>query len=524
LNTEETLVSQITATALLGTGRAGHVTFNADGSLGAALAKIQEQQDPARRLLDSAAIVFLSSRVGATSHHAEIQHQTPASEERFKSCSPAANILIEQTVSGSYSRLLPEVLMLLAISKLRLPYSFLPDILDIGCVQKSLRPSIVSTIGERGIWLAAQNPAWAYVDTILSTHGQPDFPGTVDWETATVDTRVSIIRFTRKQDPGRAIERMSLNWRKETSSTKLQLLKELDTGLSIADETFLESALDDKSVEVRQAAALLLARIPDSSFADQALQKTNMFLSIHKRPFDGLDIIVSLPSAYLPEWSRYGIGEKSEIKDIGDRAWWFIQWAGFISPEYWSKRLGMSPDEMLLAVEKSEWASLLRLAWSRSARGSSDIFWKYAVARYWATQRDGRTSVGSMFPKINDLGEKAENLLLYLLKDETTPLSDTHPASNLLAQYESAWSETLARQVIGSIKRRIAAPSVGNNQLYLTIGLLENSAYKIPSHLADELGSDWPTTATEWKFWEQASKAFTDVLHFRCQIHKEIQS
>ena len=122
-------------------------------------------------------------------------------------------------------------------------------------------------LGERGRWLAAQNPEWSWV---TGTSGEGDNV----WETGDRAARLAYLRKVRETQPGRARELLISTWKVEPAEDRAAFIAVLETGLSQDDEAFLEAALDDKRKEVRRKAAALLARIPGSALVTRMTERT----------------------------------------------------------------------------------------------------------------------------------------------------------------------------------------------------------------------------------------------------------
>ena len=90
----------------------------------------------------------------------------------------------------------------------------------------------------------------------------------------------------------------------------------LEADLSAHDQAFLESILNDRSKEVRQRAAMLLARIPGSALAQRMLQRAEQLLQWTAPVAGNLLLLrrgspamlsVSLPETYDGSMKRDGI-------------------------------------------------------------------------------------------------------------------------------------------------------------------------------------------------------------------------
>ncbi len=195
----------------------------------------------------------------------------------------------------------------------RIPGELLPSLLEIGRRHRAMRPLVAAAGGSRAAWLADQRPEWGYLRAETSTpvvatdpepRGGASDPaasgGAFDpaggatsdaaagdgepitltaaerdaWEFGTIGRRVSALIVIRRRDPATARALIEAVWAGETPDDRAAMLGALTTGLSTADESLLEVALDDRRKEVRIAAVELLAHLPDSAFARRMTERT----------------------------------------------------------------------------------------------------------------------------------------------------------------------------------------------------------------------------------------------------------
>lgn len=181
----------------------------------------------------------------------------------------------------------------------RVPHRLLPALLD-RATSEELRGQVSAVVGERGAWLATQNPAWSWfeqsrtfraaIDDIeekfgakaraRASNGRRGTP--VDphrWALLGTDPRASQLRQLRKDDPAAGRDLLATTWSSDSAKDRRALLETLQVGLGPDDEEFLEGALDDRAGSVRELAAWLLDGLPGSRRAARMTERLRPLVS-----------------------------------------------------------------------------------------------------------------------------------------------------------------------------------------------------------------------------------------------------
>ncbi len=188
-------------------------------------------------------------------------------------------------------------------------------------------------------------------------------------------------------------------WTQEAAEDRAAFLLGLDEGLSLEDEPFLESALDDRSKLVRRAAADLLARLPDSAFCRRMIERALPLLTFSKpkpRVFSitkpGLTIEVEPPSSCDRAMVRDGI-ELKPLAGMGERASWLQQVVAATPLFAWCRHAGETPDPIVAAIGGGEWEELLWNAWASATYRLRNPSWAGALLAHLPR---GSGAVGSL--------------------------------------------------------------------------------------------------------------------------------
>ncbi|MEU4327142.1 DUF5691 domain-containing protein [Nonomuraea dietziae] len=307
-------------------------------------------------LLGDAAIEVVRLRAGQSAPEQEPRALTPAPEEEREVVGAAAAARLARILGGEHPRVLPEWLAAAAAAGRRVPPQALPELLDKGARDRSIRAHLGVLAGRRGRWLAGLNPSWAYL---------LEEPTGEIWELGSQGDRRAYLGELRGKDPEAARVLLEEAWEKETPDDRARFLPLLDEGLSMADEPFLESALDDRRREVRQVAADLLTRLPDSRLAARMADRAARCLRV-----EGATLVVEPPAACDRAMERDGIRARPP-RGTGERAWWLQQVVSRAPLREWSTAL--------LSSKIPEWAREVRSGWVRAAVLQRDPEWARAL-------------------------------------------------------------------------------------------------------------------------------------------------
>ena len=299
----------------------------------------------------------------------------------------AAADRLQAMLAGEQIRVLPEWLDAVAARGLRVPARLLPDLLERGRGDRMLRPSIARAAGRRGVWLALQNTDWAYLV------GSGDDPGGGDevWETGTRAQRTAYLTALRETDPGRARELVRETWAKEPAPSRAAFLATFSRGLSLDDEEFLESALDDRGKDVRQTASDLLARLPGSAYGKRMAARARACLAPETRRERGREqtwIRVEAPPSHDEEMARDGIpfhpsGSFAPKGDgpVGARSAWLREILSRTPLSTWTELFQAPPMEIVcLPVPETDGRDV-HVGWARAALAQRDAEWARALLK-----------------------------------------------------------------------------------------------------------------------------------------------
>ncbi|MFF3751138.1 DUF5691 domain-containing protein [Streptomyces sp. NPDC002018] len=334
------------------------------------------------------------------------------------------------------------------------PAPVLPALLDAARARTDLRPQALAFAGPRGLWLARLNPEWKFA--LRGASGGSLLPDVRDaeavrqfWEEGLFAERIALLGAVRAQDGAAALALLGSTWPAERAEDRLMFLDSLRTGLSGADEPFLERALSDRSRNVRSTAAELLSALPRSAFAGRMAARAATCVSMD-RTGGGQVIVVEAPHECDADMQRDGV-VRTPPSGRGERSWWLGQLVEAAPLSIWPDRLGgRTPEEIVALPVLDDWADELHAAWCRAAVRQRDARWSAALLGTPVASREGGPGTPSLAERAKLLatlpsGERASWVAAFI---SAHGLSE---AFQLLGVCAVPWAEPLGRAVVDAL-------------------------------------------------------------------------
>jgi len=221
-----------------------------------------------------------------------------------------------------------------------------------------LRVKLAPVLGERGRWLA----------------------GLMNLEDEVVD---------RNPDPAERREWLANQWSTLDWKDRAKHITALREGLAATDEPLLNQALADRRKEVREAAADLLAQLPESAFAQTLLDIANNSLSWQKKLLSRTLLVSPPERSDLPKSLPNLLG----VEGVGEKGLALLDLIRHIPPAHWSRHLDLTPAKLIEEAKKSDYATSLLAGWADGlANRFEDQAWADAmfahltdhpIATYW---------------------------------------------------------------------------------------------------------------------------------------------
>ncbi len=296
--------------------------------------------------------------------------------------------LLQTATSSDAHDLFLDFISQLNEAGLLLPPDMLPAALD--ATDAAARHSLLPVLGQRGGWLAQFDPKWQWAVAGALPIANDDLDTLRRrWEEGTKSERIDALKTLRRSDPQTAREWLEAAVDKEKAEERLKYINVLESNLSLADETFLEVRLDDRSEQVRQLAARLLATLPGSALAQRMLKRAETLLVTET---SGLlrkktRLVCTPPQEIEKSWERDGLGRKAPANQ-GKRALWAETILGMTPPGRWSQRFALEPEQLIEAVRDDTFAEAVLAGWTAAAIAFHAIdpasaAWLLPLWNYW---------------------------------------------------------------------------------------------------------------------------------------------
>jgi hypothetical protein len=469
--------------------------------------------EPEGALLNAAAAASIYDRAGRLAVKESRPLPEPCALSDLPRITSRAALRLRSILNGQYPEVLEEWLLAATENGWRASEELLPALLDLGRSKRELCEAIKPVLGERGIWLARQNPDWDYT---IETNDE------TTWETGSRAQRLEYLKKLRSQNAALARELLAATWPSESADIRLDLLGALSCGLSPDDESFLEAVLDDKRKEVRRRAADLLASLPFSGLCRRMTTRLDLLLEYKNRAL-GRDVIeVVLPVECDKSMLRDGIEPKPPQAQIGERSWWLQQMLAAVPPSYWSQRWSRSPADLVKAAGRGEWRELLLMAWAAASARHRDVTWLEALLDEKLREP---TAVG--VPELfQALSPGMQGTYCLKVARRNTSLNPDQPLHWLLNCYRSQWSEELSRIMMQSLVKHCAQRGFQNapQDVWAWNGLLTISGRYFNVSLADEATALISSAIADPAESLPSIERFLDLIQFRSEMIKAFSS
>ncbi|PGH48619.1 DUF5691 domain-containing protein [Streptomyces sp. Ru87] len=343
------------------------------------------------------------------------------------------------------------------------------------------------------------------------------------WEEGLFAERVALLESVRRRDPSAAVALLGSTWPTERAEDRLMFLDSLRTGLSGADEPFLEQALSDRSRNVRATAAELLSALPGSALAGRMAARAASYVALD--PTAAVpQITVEAPHECDAAMQRDGVVPKPPT-GRGERAWWLAQLVEATPLGLWPERFGgRSPAGIVALPVTDDWRGELHAAWCRAAVRQRNPEWSRALL-------GSPAAAGAAAPGTASLGERAKLLLTLPAAEragwvaEFIAVHGLSEAFQILGVCSVPWDGPLGRAVVDALD---IARDAGSYPWSFSgvMGLAERCLDPAEADRLELLTAtpDEPEGASPGagSYWSEAFQRLVRTLRLRATMHAEL--
>lgn len=432
-----------------------------------------------------------------------------------------ARQLLNTVMSKPNARLQHEACTLLVAKELTLPYDLLPLALDAGQRNIALRPCILAAIGLYGQWLARFNSQWRYAASDIEEHVEEGDERL--WNEGNMGQREAYFKHCRIHTPEKARELLATQLKDLPAKERLVFVSLMWINLNQNDEIFLTPLLKDRSREVRQTAAMLLAREPESAFSKQLTDWLEVLIYA-KKGFIKTTWHCDAPLQAEPAWADAAIEiNMPKHSGMGERAWWLYQLVRLTPLSWWTNHTGMTPFELMRWAQQTNWYTALMRGWVESATAQDDVW----ITTMLEQPANGEFSNYAYREKLlNLLGEIAPEQRQQLWEKLPSSLSECMKQSHLFTQacplgefLPEKFSIMAITSIARDYKKGVLKQAYTLRDQYLELAYVVSpkalSHWKSPA--ADENSNDSLSNAEkEWL------NSFEQIIEIRQKLHESM--
>lgn len=327
------------------------------------------------QVLAAASLLATYRRAGRRPDRVARQLPDPVGPDHRPVCSDTAaqllSLLLDGMVpgAGGNTELIHQWLTACVDRGQRPPHRLAVALLELATAQTGLRAAVAGALGGLAEWLGRANSQWAWTaSTSLDVDNVEE-----RYARAPRRERISILLQLRACDREAARQLLSSTWAFEPAAERAALLETLSQDLGHDDEPFLEAALDDRAPSVRNAATMLLDRLPRSRRAERMAERARRLVRIDGRFRRRL--VVELADELDPSVRRDGITDQRDTGQ-GLKAAWLTQIVAGTPLDVWETHLSATPEEALrLAAREPE----LIAGWLQAAQSQRNERWLTAL-------------------------------------------------------------------------------------------------------------------------------------------------
>lgn len=511
------LLHELATQILLGSDRRPPVLTELPGQLGKLLqAACPAGEDQEIHVLRQAGSLALC---GAAGYVPAVTEETPATicppEQLTVADQPQLLSTLQQILDDGPDPLRREAFIRLGNQGCCLAPGLLTRALNVGQKNRELRRPLLAVLGQRGHWLAGLNPDWAYV--VGEAEPAADL---TRWEHGSQEQRKQLLGKLWQSAPDQARALLQDGFSQLEARERASLLETMQVGLALPDEDFLESLLADRSKEVRQRAANLLAALPGSRYRQRMAQRMAACLGEERKLFRTVRTLEA-PASFAADWKNDALEEiLPKNESLGGRAWWLYQIARSLPLPWWQESTGLTPAELIKWVRGTDWSEAILRAWYDALLRQPETDW---VAEFVAQVNSLGLNI-DLFELLAFLpAPEREQHWLALLKGE----SQNHTRGRILvhlvddfSRRQETPSADFSHRILAEIHQLVGQTAYVNSGLYDICQALPDFVCLIPPACFAAASESWPVGRPETEYFSKTLARILAIVEQRKTLHQ----
>jgi hypothetical protein len=324
--------------------------------------------DPPHLLLEGAALLTAARRAGGQPVRG-VPAPTPAPDEPLTVVGGRLADQVDALLSGNEAVLLEHLLAGLRTRGLVLPVRHGVQLLDLARTRPWLRAAAAAVVGERGRWLAEQNPAWSWVTDLvvpqpLSAPPGPDQIDGVDavddraWREGEPSARLAWLHRILREAPDRGLT-LAAEALHPTRGEPAEMRAGIVALLGVQAEPLLEAALDDRAATVRAAAGTRLAHLGCGGYAERMSDRARSWVTVTPAR-----LTVTIPNRLDAAARRDGLGGRDpDTTSPAARGGWLEEVVAAAPLHTWGPPPAV--DQLVALSRQASFGAPLRRGWVR---------------------------------------------------------------------------------------------------------------------------------------------------------------
>lgn len=484
-------------------------------------------EEPEARMLQLAGTITIARKAGyqPITPKETISFSKPAAENHRYISHTSAQIL-GSILNGNSKELLGEFLSLCQHTSSIITPEHLPKLFNWTLHARLSGEFILGLSGNRGKWLAEQNPEWG---RLLPPSGEI-------WESGTPEERIAYFAWQRQHSPTAATATLALSFEDETPAFLAKIIPLMVSGAGTYDLELLEQLHQHSRKEVRKAASLVLAHISESALVGRMKTTAASIISL-KKSFLSQSLDIQAPEKLTQEIQDDGITEDplSGIK-LGRKAVVIARILQTIPPSFWENHLELQPDRLLKLAVDSEWAAPVLYGLTAAAVRYQDESWATEIFRLMAdtteiSSASDKSTFAELIPgdiragimKVGD-PESINQILERALRRFS--ISTSYPTPFILMgeipfQIAPETAMTFARkleQILSTQGNRV------DYRFRTFVYELAGSVFSVPPTLYQSIANTWGTNPYDPRWYDPYLERALIQLEFRYRMQKSFQS